>query len=65
MGVGRLLLKDILNALARPGRDPREDLPPPIFRTGILKLEEGGLRVTLIKAIVEAASRAAELVNDE
>lgn len=32
---------------------------------GILRLEEGGLRVTLIKAIVEAASRAAELVTDE
>lgn len=31
---------------------------------GILKLEEGGLRVTLIKAIVEAKARAAELVND-
>ena len=32
---------------------------------GILRLEEGGLRVTLIKAIVEAAARAAELVPDE
>lgn len=31
---------------------------------GILKLEEGGLRVTLIKAIVEAEARAAQLVND-
>lgn len=30
---------------------------------GILKLEEGGLRVTLIKAIVEARRRAAELVE--
>ena len=30
---------------------------------GILKLEEGGLRVTLIKAIVEAAGRARELVD--
>lgn len=30
---------------------------------GILKLEEGGLRVTLIKAIVEARNRAAELVE--
>ena len=30
---------------------------------GILKLEEGGLRVTLIKAIVEARRRAAELVD--
>ncbi|HEX2162570.1 MAG TPA: pyrroline-5-carboxylate reductase [Thermoanaerobaculia bacterium] len=28
---------------------------------GILKLEEGGLRVTLIKAVVEAARRAGEL----
>ena len=31
---------------------------------GILKLEEGGVRVTLIKAIVEAATRAGELVDD-
>jgi pyrroline-5-carboxylate reductase len=29
---------------------------------GILELEEGGLRVTLIKAVVKAASRAKELV---
>ncbi len=32
--------RDILDALARPGRDPREDLPPPIFKKGILKLED-------------------------
>ncbi len=32
---------------------------------GILRLEEGGLRVTLIKAIVEAAARAGQLVSDE
>jgi len=33
---------------------------------GILKLEEGGLRVTLIKAVVKAAQRAKELlVTDE
>lgn len=31
---------------------------------GILTLEEGGLRVTLIKAIVEASRRAQELVAD-
>lgn len=30
---------------------------------GILKLEEGGLRVTLIKAVVEARRRAQELVD--
>ena len=32
--------RDILDALARPGRDPREDLPPPIFKKGVLKLED-------------------------
>ncbi|MCC6417183.1 MAG: RNA-binding transcriptional accessory protein [Gemmataceae bacterium] len=38
--VGEPTVRDILDALARPGRDPREDLPPPIFRKGILKLED-------------------------
>jgi uncharacterized protein len=38
--VGVPTLRDILDALARPGRDPREDLPPPIFKKGILKLED-------------------------
>jgi uncharacterized protein len=32
--------RDIIEALLRPGRDPREDLPPPIFKRGILKLED-------------------------
>ena len=27
-------------ALSRPGRDPREDLPPPVFKKGVLKLED-------------------------
>lgn len=40
LGVGELLLRDILASLMRPGRDPREDLPPPIFRRGIMKLED-------------------------
>ena len=38
--VGVPTVRDILDALARPGRDPREDLPPPIFKKGILKLED-------------------------
>ena len=40
LNVGVLTIEDILLALARPGRDPREDLPPPIFKKGILKLED-------------------------
>src|SRR5690606_10661267 len=39
LNVGRMLLDDILAQLIRPGRDPREDLPPPIFKKEILKLE--------------------------
>jgi protein Tex len=38
--IGVPTVRDILTALARPGRDPREDLPPPIFKKGILKLED-------------------------
>ncbi len=38
--MGEPTLRDILDALARPGRDPREDLPPPVFKKGILKLED-------------------------
>ena len=38
--VGTLLLKDVLLQLTRPGRDPRDDLPPPIFKRGVLKLED-------------------------
>jgi uncharacterized protein len=39
-GIGTLTLQDILAQLARPGRDPRESLPPPIFKRGVLKLDD-------------------------
>ena len=38
--LGEPTVRDILDALARPGRDPREDLPEPIFKRGVLKLED-------------------------
>ena len=40
LDVGEPTLHDIFEALARPERDPREDLPQPIFKKGILKLED-------------------------
>ncbi|WP_276575550.1 Tex family protein [Paenibacillus sp. YPG26] len=40
LGVGVPTLKDILESLQRPGRDPREELPLPIFRTDVLKIED-------------------------
>ena len=38
--VGELTLKDILAQVVRPGRDPREDLPAPVFKRGVIKLED-------------------------
>ncbi len=40
LNVRRATVDDILQALARPGCDPREELPAPIFKKGILKLED-------------------------
>ena len=40
LNVGELTILDLLDAMAKPGRDPREDRPPPIFKKGILKLED-------------------------
>jgi uncharacterized protein len=40
LGVGEPTLADILEFMARPGRDPREELPPPILRADVLKLED-------------------------
>ncbi|MGA8941630.1 MAG: Tex family protein [Thermoactinomyces sp.] len=33
-------LKDIMEALLRPGRDPRDELPKPLLRSDVLKLED-------------------------
>ncbi len=38
--VGEPTLKDILAEFAKPGRDPRDDLPQPVFKKGILQLED-------------------------
>jgi len=47
LGVGAPTLRDILDALERPGRDPREDVPPPILRTDVLKLEDLSIGMVL------------------
>lgn len=60
LGAGRMVLET--------GSHPallKDDVTTPAGCTmdGILELEEGGLRVTLIKAVVEATRRAGELVD--
>ena len=40
LNVGVPTVTDILNELQKPGRDPREDMPKPILRSDVLKLED-------------------------
>ena len=40
LNVGLPTLKDIVKELEKPGRDPREEMPKPILRDDILKLED-------------------------
>ncbi|MBN2148702.1 MAG: RNA-binding transcriptional accessory protein [Anaerolineales bacterium] len=40
LGCGVPTLEDIFEQLIRPGRDPREDTPPPILRSDVLKMED-------------------------
>ncbi|WP_262481854.1 Tex family protein [Bacillus sp. CH30_1T] len=38
--IGRLTLKDIVDSLIRPGRDPRDEFPKPLLKKDVLKLED-------------------------
>lgn len=38
--VGEPTLTDIIESLVRPGRDPRDELPKPILRDDVLKMED-------------------------
>ncbi len=40
IGIGEMTLTDIIAELSKPGRDPREDMPKPILRSDVLKLED-------------------------
>ncbi len=35
-----MTLTDIIAELSKPGRDPREDMPKPILRSDVLKIED-------------------------
>ncbi|MGM0842997.1 MAG: Tex family protein [Bacillota bacterium] len=38
--IGKLTLKDIVDSLIRPGRDPRDEFPRPLLKKDVLKLED-------------------------
>ena len=40
LGVGEMTLEDMIKEFAKPGRDPREDMPKPILRNDVLKFED-------------------------
>ncbi len=40
LNTGVLILEDILEEIARPGRDPREDLPKPLLRRDVLSMDD-------------------------
>ncbi len=48
LGVGEPTLQDIVAELLNPGRDPRDELPPPLLRTDILGIESlrAGMELT-------------------
>ena len=48
LDVGELTLLDIASELEKPGRDPREELPPPVLRTDVLEMGDlvAGMELT-------------------
>ena len=40
LDIGVLTLKDIIEEIKKPGRDPREEMPKPLFRSDVLKMED-------------------------
>ena len=40
LDVGEMTLKDIIDELSKPGRDPRDEMPKPILRNDVLKFED-------------------------
>ena len=40
LNVGEMTLKDIIDELSKPGRDPRDEMPKPILRADVLKFED-------------------------
>ena len=46
LDVGKPTLDDIVNELKKPGRDPRDDMPKPILKSDVLKIED--LKVGMI-----------------
>ena len=54
--VGELTLKDIIDELSKPGRDPREEMPKPVLRADVLKFEdlrEGQILTGTVRNVID------------
>lgn len=40
LGVGEITIKDIVDSLMKPMRDPRDEFPQPLLKTDVLKMED-------------------------
>ncbi len=40
LGIGEITLRDIVQELEKPGRDPREEMPRPILRSDVLEMKD-------------------------
>lgn len=59
LGVGEYTLNDIFSNLRNPGRDPREEINPPILRQDVLKMEdlkEGMMLSGTVRNVVDFGS---------
>ncbi|MBQ8162119.1 MAG: RNA-binding transcriptional accessory protein [Clostridia bacterium] len=40
LGIGEPTLRDIVEEMSKPGRDPRDELPPPLLRSDVMSMED-------------------------
>ena len=40
LDVGEPTLRDMVKELSKPGRDPRDELPPPLLRTDVMEMDD-------------------------
>ena len=54
--VGSMTLKDIIDELSKPGRDPRKEMPKPVLRSDVLKFEdlrEGQILTGTVRNVID------------
>ena len=61
IGVGEPTLRDIIDELVKPGRDPREDLPSPILRSDVLEMKDLKEGMELTGTVRNCAPKSATL----